>query len=78
MDLIKVKVANAQGTGYLQDHECRAGTTIDSFLSGVAGCDADPERFTILVNRQMPVEGPDYVLQEGDLVSVSPKNVKGA
>ena len=66
---------NNDGGGYADYVDVPAGTTVDKFFAQqLSGRDA--EDYLIRVNRQ-PVPR-DYVLQEGDRVTMTPTKIEGA
>jgi sulfur carrier protein ThiS len=72
---ISVEYINHDASGFADRVEVAAGTTISEFFkSKMSGREA--RSYVILVNRQN-VRG-DYVLADGDKVSVTPSAVKGA
>ena len=72
---MRILFINNDGGGYADYVEVAAGTTADKFFSQqIAGGKA--EDYLIRVNRQ-PVPR-DYVLQEGDRVTVTPTKIEGA
>ena len=72
---MKILFLNNQGAGFADYLEIEPATTVDKlFTQQMAGCKADD--YLIRVNRQ-PV-ARDYVLQEGDRVSMTPTKIAGA
>ena len=66
---------NNEGGGFADYIDVSEGTTVDKFFSQNMSARA-PEDFLIRVNRQ-PVSR-DYVLQEGDRVTITPTKIQGA
>ena len=66
---------NNEGGGFADYIDVSQGTTVDKFFSQKMPARA-PEDFLIRVNRQ-PVSR-DYVLQEGDRVTITPTKIQGA
>ena len=66
---------NNEGGGFADYVDISEGTTVKSFFHQKLA-DRQPEDFLIRVNRQ-PV-ARDYVLQEGDRLTVTPLKVEGA
>ena len=71
---MRVMLINNDGGGFADYIDIEAGTTIKSLFAQRIGGDAAD--FLIRVNRQ-PTTG-DYVLQEGDRVSITPVKIEGA
>ena len=72
---MRILFINNDGGGYADYVEVAAGTTVDKFFSQqLSKCEAAD--YLIRVNRQ-PVPR-DYVLQEGDRVTITPTKVEGA
>jgi len=72
---MKILFINNDGGGYADYIEVAPGTTVDKFFSQqIAG--GKSEDYLIRVNRQ-PVPR-DYVLQEGDRVTMTPTKIEGA
>ena len=72
---MKILYINNSGGGFADHVDITADTTIDRFFQDNMP-DAEPSDFLIRVNRQ-PV-AQDYVLQEGDRVTVTPTKIEGA
>ena len=72
---MRLLYVNNHGEGFADYVEADEGTTIDKFFSQKMPARA-PEDFLIRVNRQ-PVP-QDYVLQEGDRVTITPTKIQGA
>jgi hypothetical protein len=60
-------------TGFAQEPELEAGTTLEQF---VASQGINPADYTIRVNRQEQLG--NFTLEEGMMVSFSPKKIKSA
>lgn len=73
--MYRIKFINNDGNGYAQDIDVRAGTTITQFVAEKFPNKSSAD-LTIRVNRDVTV--PEYVLQSGDRVSVTPNKVAGA
>ena len=66
---------NNNGSGFADHVTAPEGTTVEQFFDDkMPG--QEPEDFLIRVNRQPVVR--DYVLQEGDRVTVTPTKIEGA
>ena len=66
---------NNDGSGFADYVTASEGTTVEQFF-GKKMPGQEPEDFLIRVNRQ-PVAG-DYILQEGDRVTITPTKIEGA
>jgi hypothetical protein len=66
---------NNDGSGFADYVDVTAGTTVETFFSERMP-NRKPDDFLIRVNRQ-PV-ARDYVLQEGDRVTITPTKIEGA
>ena len=66
---------NNDGSGFADYVDAESGVTVERFFQQQLP-DRAPEDFLIRVNRQ-PVPR-DYVLQEGDRVTMTPTKVEGA
>lgn len=73
--MAKVLFVNNLGGGFADYVEVAGNTTVDKFFSQKMK-DADPADYLIRVNRQ-PV-ARDYVLQEGDRITITPTKIDGA
>lgn len=73
---VKVNYLNGDLTGWADPIEVVEGTTVEDFLDDQMDCDVDFEECHIRVNREATT--PEYVLKEGDTVSVTPKKIEGA
>jgi sulfur carrier protein ThiS len=71
---MEVLFLNSEGEGFAKREEMEPGATIAQFVQ--SKMERSPENYIIRVNNN-PVEA-DYVLQEGDKVTVTPKNIEGA
>jgi len=72
---MKVLWINNDGGGYADYVEVSEGTTVANFFSEkLPG--RSPEDFLIRVNRQ-PVAS-DYILKEGDRITMTPTKIEGA
>ena len=73
--MVKVLFINNAGAGFADHTEVAPNTTVDKFFSQqITGGKA--EDYLIRVNRQ-PVPR-DYVLQEGDRITITPTKIEGA
>ena len=72
---MRVLFINNDGAGFADYHEIDPGTTVEKFFGqNMPGRQA--ENYLIRVNRQ-PV-ARDYVLQEGDRITITPTKIEGA
>jgi sulfur carrier protein ThiS len=72
---MRLTYINNDGAGFADYVHVEAGLTVEKFFDQqMAG--RKPEDFLIRVNRQ-PVPR-DYVLQEGDRVTITPTKIEGA
>lgn len=72
---MKILFLNNDGSGYADYVEINPGTTVDKFFTQrLPGREASD--YLIRVNRQ-PV-AKDYILQEGDRISITPRKIEGA
>lgn len=72
---MKVLFIDNEGGGFADYLEISQGTTVEQFFSDkMAG--RKPDNYLIRVNRQ-PVPR-DYVLQEGDRITITPTKIDGA
>ena len=71
---MKVLFINNDGAGFADYVEIQPNTAVNSFFD--QRCSGKPGNYLIRVNRQ-PVAS-DYVLQEGDRISVTPTKIEGA
>ena len=72
---MKVLFINNDGSGFADYLEVESGITVEK-LFGQKMPGRRPEDYLIRVNRQ-PVPR-DYVLQEGDRISMTPTKIEGA
>ena len=72
---MKVFVINNFGTGFADTVEIPEGTTIKTLFEKTVP-HARPEDYLIRLNRG-PVAA-DYILQDGDRVSITPRKIEGA
>lgn len=72
---MKIRYINNDGGGYASEIELAGGTTIDQFFVKHLP-DRDAADYLIRVNRS-PVS-PEQVLQEGDVVTITPTKIEGA
>ena len=72
---MKVLYINNDGGGYADYVNIAEGMTVDKFFQEKLP-DSKPEDFLIRVNRQ-PV-AHDYVLQDGDRITITPTKIDGA
>ena len=72
---MRILFINNEGGGFADYVEITSGLAVKEFFAEkMSGC--EPEDFLIRVNRQ-PVAS-DYVLQEGDRVTITPTKIEGA
>ena len=72
---MRILYINNDGSGYANYITIAENTNIDQFFAiKMSGCEA--EDYLIRVNRQ-PVT-KDYILQEGDRVTITPRKIEGA
>jgi hypothetical protein len=83
--MINVEFRSNDGAGYIKKMDVEAGTTAIAFFSkmmdrhdenGELLGRADPAKYVIRINGEQ-MKG-SYVLQQGDVFSVSPNKVEGA
>jgi hypothetical protein len=72
---MRVLYINNDGGGYCDYVEVEPGTTVDALFRERMP-HGDPGDYLIRVNRQQAAA--DYVLQEGDRVSITPVKIEGA
>ena len=73
--MVKVLFINNAGAGFADHTEVTANTSVEKFFSQkMPG--GEPADYLIRVNR-LPV-ARDYVLQEGDRISITPTKIDGA
>ena len=72
---MQVLFINNDGGGYADHVHIAPGTTVETFFSQkVTG--GRPSDYLIRVNRQPTAK--DYVLQDGDRISITPTKIEGA
>ena len=72
---MRILYINNDGSGYADYINIAENTTIDQFFAiKMNGCESSD--YLIRVNRQ-PV-AKDYILQEGDRVTITPRKIEGA
>ena len=71
---MKVMFINNDGGGYADYIEVATGTSVNALFS--QRMDGKASDYLIRVNRQPTTE--DYVLQEGDRISITPLKIEGA
>lgn len=82
MDMIEVTLVMNDGAGQPKKLEIREGASLASFLE--VFCEVDSDEFTIRVRSGgesvtvHPDDAEDYVLQDGDRVSMAPQKIEGA
>lgn len=83
--MIKIKFLNNNGGGFGSRINIEEGTSLVEFLNDHVATNEDlqnedgewiPSNWKIRVNRNIQVKG--YILQDGDRISMTPVNVKGA
>lgn len=72
---MNVLFLNNDGEGFAKQIDIDGDTRLDKFLDQNIE-DFDPSNFVIRVNRQPAVS--DYILQDGDRISASPRKIEGA
>jgi len=72
---MRILYVNNDGGGYADYVNVTSGMTVETFFNENMP-NRKPDNFLIRVNRQ-PV-ARDYVLQEGDRVTVTPTKIEGA
>lgn len=72
---MKIFVINNQGAGFADTIELAEGTTIETLFEQTVK-HASPQDYLIRLNRG-PVAA-DYILQDGDRVSITPRKIEGA
>ena len=72
---MKIMYINNDGGGFADHIEVEAETTVTDLFEQRMG-EGQPADYLIRVNRQ-PVTA-DYVLQEGDRISITPTKIEGA
>lgn len=83
--MITIKFLNNNGGGFGSRINIEEGTSLVEFINDYVATNEDlqnedaewiPSNWKIRVNRNIQVKG--YILQDGDRVSITPVNVKGA
>ena len=72
---MKILFINNDGGGFADTIEIDAGLTVRSFFARQIP-HGKPDQYLIRVNRQPTTS--DYVLQEGDRISITPVKIEGA
>ncbi len=72
---MRILMINNDGAGFADYLTIEPGTTVDAFFAKQMR-DREPEDYLIRVNRQ-PVPR-DYVIQEGDRITITPVKIAGA
>ena len=72
---MRVLYINNAGAGFADYLNVNSGTTVEQFFKDKMH-DSSPADYLIRVNRQ-PV-ARDYVLQEGDRITITPVKIEGA
>lgn len=75
MNTIKITLLNLEGGGFSDLLEVAQGTTVGALFDRKFGPEQAP-RYVIRVNNRPVVH--QYVLQEGDKVSFTPRKIEGA
>lgn len=75
-ETLVVHFINNAGSGFADNIEAEAGTTVQQLFRRQMGKDAAPGDYLIRLNREVVAAG--YVLQNGDRMSVTPAKIKGA
>ncbi len=71
---MRIMLINNDGGGFADYIDIESGTTIKGLFGKEIG--GDPADYLIRVNRQPTTA--EYVLQEGDRVSITPVKIEGA
>jgi sulfur carrier protein ThiS len=72
---MRILYINNDGAGYADYIDIAENTTVEQFFKiKMSGCEASD--YLIRVNRQ-PV-AKDYILQEGDRITITPVKIEGA
>lgn len=78
-DIIKVRIVSSIGAGVDGTFGMPAGSTVSDAFDKVADADDDTSLGNLKVRvNQEDVDDPDFELSDGDRVSFTPKNIKGA
>ena len=73
---MRITYINQEGQGFAGWLEVEEGTTVPQLFHQKMGESADPNDYTIRVNRQDATA--DQVLVAGDRVSITPRKVEGS
>lgn len=74
MDTVTIRFIDNQGGGYADDMTVRAGITVAEVFAEKKGTGCDPSSYSIRLNNAQ-CRGSD-VLQDGDIVSITPLDLK--
>jgi sulfur carrier protein ThiS len=72
---MRILFINNSGAGFADHLDIAEGTTVEQFFK-IKMSDQEEADYLIRVNRQ-PV-ARDYVLQEGDRITITPQKIEGA
>ena len=72
---MQIQFLNNDGGGFADYLDVNENTAVEQFFNEKMG-DCKPEDYLIRVNRQ-PV-AKDYILKEGDRITVTPTKIEGA
>lgn len=72
---MRILYINNEGSGYADEIDIAENTTVDQFFT-IKMQGKEPGDYMIRVNRQ-PVTR-DYILQQGNRVTITPRKVEGA
>ncbi len=72
---MRILYINNDGAGFADYIDIAENTTVEQFFTIKMSC-REASDFTIRVNRQ-PV-AKDYILQDGDRVTITPNKIEGA
>lgn len=73
--MMNIRYLNNDGGGFAAEVQVKHGTTIATFVEEQVG-GKSPDAFLIRVNRETVTR--EYVLVDGDHVTLTPTNVQGA
>lgn len=73
---MRVTVVNFQGAGYGELKDFADGTTVGEAFKRICGESADPLKYNITL-QGLPCT-PSDVIRDGEKLSFSPQNIKGA
>ncbi len=73
-DRINITVVSNTGNGDVQDVSVNPNTTLRDWFMGYFGADANPKKYVVKVNKEG--RGADYILQDGDAVTVTSTNIQ--